>query len=179
MISASPDPRARIQPQPRTTVSASPDPRAQTQPQLWKTVSASLDPRARTQPRLRKTVSASLDPRAQTQPRLRKTVSASPDPRARTQHRPRRSHHLARPQARTDHVTGGAFITLPLASSVLGRRQSRHPPLEVFAAVAGPTETKWAGTPFARYDIRRRPATRSSHRAASSSSEAHVRSDPL
>jgi hypothetical protein len=31
---------------------------------------------------------------------------------------------------------------------MLGRRQSRHPPLEVFAAVAGPTETKRAGTPF-------------------------------
>jgi hypothetical protein len=43
----------------------------------------------------------------------------------------------------------------------------------------GPMETKRAGTPFARYDIRRRPTTRSSHRAASSSSEAHVRSGPL
>jgi hypothetical protein len=31
-----------------------------------------------------------------------------------------------------------------------------------------------AGTPFAPYDIRRRPAMRSSHRAASSSTEAHV-----
>jgi hypothetical protein len=62
---------------------------------------------------------------------------------------------------------------------MLGQRQSRHPPLEVFAAVAGLTETKQAGTPFARYDTRRGPATRSSHHAASSSSEAHVRSGPL
>jgi hypothetical protein len=37
---------------PRTTISASPDPRARTQPQLRKTISASLDPRARAQPRL-------------------------------------------------------------------------------------------------------------------------------
>jgi hypothetical protein len=32
---------------------------------------------------------------------------------------------------------------------LLGRRQRRHPPLEAFAAVTGPTETKRAGTPFA------------------------------
>jgi hypothetical protein len=100
-------------------------PRARTQPRLRKTVSASPDPRARTQPRLRKTVSTSPDPRARTQPRLRKTVSASPDPRARTQPRPRRSHCLARPQARTDHVTGGAIITLPLASSGYGEQDRR------------------------------------------------------
>jgi hypothetical protein len=87
--------------------------------------SASPDPRARTQPRLRKTVSASPDPRARTPPRPRTTVSASPDPRAQTQPRPRRSHHLARPRARTDHVTGGAIITLPLASSGYGEQDRR------------------------------------------------------
>jgi hypothetical protein len=44
-----------------------------------------------------------------------------------------------------------------------------------FAVVIGPTETRQrAGTPFAPYDIGRRPVTRSSHRAASSSMEAHV-----
>ena len=32
---------------------------------------------------------------------------------------------------------------------MLGRRQRRHPSLEVFAAAAGLTETKQAGTPFA------------------------------
>jgi hypothetical protein len=36
---------------------------------------------------------------------------------------------------------------------VLGRRQRRHPSLEAFAAVAGPTETKRAGTPFAGLGI--------------------------
>jgi hypothetical protein len=115
----------RTQPQPRKTVSASPDPRAQTQPRLRKMVSASPDPRDRTPPRLRKTVSASPDPRARTQPRLRKTVSASPNPRARTQPRPRRSHRLARPWAQTDHVTRGAFITLPLATSGYGEQDRR------------------------------------------------------
>jgi hypothetical protein len=33
--------------------------------------------------------------------------------------------------------------------NMLGRRQRRHPSLEVFAAAAGLTETKQAGTPFA------------------------------
>jgi hypothetical protein len=58
----------------KTTNSASPDPRARTQPQLRKTTdSASPDPRARTQPRLRKTMDSALpDPRAQTQPRPRR-----------------------------------------------------------------------------------------------------------
>jgi hypothetical protein len=54
-----------------------------------------------------------------------------------------------------------------LGGQMLGRRKRRHPSLEAFAAVTGPTETKRARTPFARYDIRRRTATRSSHRAAS------------
>jgi hypothetical protein len=58
---------------------------------------------------------------------------------------------------------------------MLGRRRRRHPSLEAFAVVVGPTETRQrAGTPFALYDIGRRPMTRSSHRAASSSMEAHV-----
>jgi hypothetical protein len=122
MVSASPDSRARTQPRPRTTNSTSPDPRARTQPRPRKTVSASPDPRARTQPRLRKTVSASPDPRARTPPRPQKTVSASPNPRARTQSQPRRSYRLARPRARTDHVTRGPIITLPLASSGYGEQ---------------------------------------------------------
>jgi hypothetical protein len=65
-----------------------------------------------------------------------------------------------------------------LGGQMLGRRQRRHPSLEAFAVVAGLTETKRTGTPFACHDIRRRPATRSSHRAASSSSEDHVCSGP-
>jgi hypothetical protein len=58
---------------------------------------------------------------------------------------------------------------------MLGRRRIRHPSLEAFAEVVGPAETGHrAGTPFSPYDIGRRPVTRSSHRAASSSIEAHV-----
>jgi hypothetical protein len=57
---------------------------------------------------------------------------------------------------------------------MLGRRQSRHPSLEAFAEVAGLTETKRAGTPFAPFGTRRRPAATPSRSAASFSSEAHV-----
>jgi hypothetical protein len=69
--------------------------------------------------------STSPDPRARTLPRPQTTVSASPDPRARAQPRPRRSHRLARPRARTDHVTGEPIITLPLASSGYGEQDRR------------------------------------------------------
>jgi hypothetical protein len=57
---------------------------------------------------------------------------------------------------------------------MLGRRQRRHPSLEAFAAVAGLTETKRAGTPFAPYGTIRRPAATPSRGATSFSSEAHV-----
>jgi hypothetical protein len=40
-------------------------------------------------------------------------------------------------------------IGLKPGTALLGRRQRRHPSLEAFAAVAGPTGTKRAGTPFA------------------------------
>jgi hypothetical protein len=126
--SASPDPRARTQPRPRTTDSASPDPRAWAQPRRRTMDSASPDPRARTQPRPRTTDSASPDPRARTQPRPRTTDSASPDPRARTQPRPRRSHRLARPRARTDHVTGGSHhYPTPSQLRLRGTRPASHP----------------------------------------------------
>jgi hypothetical protein len=127
--SASPDPRARTRAQPRkTTNSASPDPKTRTQAQSRKTTnSASPDPRARTRAQSRKTTnSASPDPRARTRPRPPPTVSVSPDPRAQTQPRPRRSLRLALPRARTDHIIGGAIITLPLASSGYGE-QDRCP----------------------------------------------------
>jgi hypothetical protein len=42
-----------------------------------------------------------------------------------TRPRPRRSLRLALPRARTDHVTGGAIITLPLASSGYGEQDQR------------------------------------------------------
>jgi hypothetical protein len=72
-------------------------------------------------------------PRARTQPRPRENVFASPDPGVRlsldlgrrTRPRPRRSLRLARPRARTDRVTGGAIITLPLASSGYGEQDRR------------------------------------------------------
>jgi hypothetical protein len=62
---------------------------------------------------------------------------------------------------------------------MLGRRQRRHPSLEVFV------DNRWSDRDRAGRDTlrligtRRRPATKSSHSAASSSSEAHVRSGPL
>jgi hypothetical protein len=60
-------------------------------------------------------------------------VSASPDPGLgldldlgrQTRPRPWRSHRLARPRAQTDHVTGGAIITVPLASSDYGEQDRR------------------------------------------------------
>jgi hypothetical protein len=91
-------------------------------------------PRARTRPRPRKTTnSASPDPRARTQPWPQPTVSASPDPGLgldldlgrQTRSQPRRSLRLAQPRARTDHVTRGAIITLPLASSGYGEQDRR------------------------------------------------------
>jgi hypothetical protein len=67
------------------------------------------------------------------------------------------------------------YDKLKFARDVLGRRRRHHPSLEAFAVVVGTTETRQrARTPFAPYDIRRRPRTRSSHRATSSSMEAHV-----
>jgi hypothetical protein len=87
--------------------------------------------------------SASPDPRAWTQPRLRKTVSASPEPGLglsldvgrRTPPRPTLglrldldlggAFALPDPQAQTDHVTGKAIITLPLASSGYGEQDRR------------------------------------------------------
>jgi hypothetical protein len=85
-------------------------------------------------------------PRARTRARPWKTTnSASPDPgiglglgpgRRRTPPRPTQGSdsgsapeddelRLARPRARTDHVTGGAIITLPLASSGYGEQDRR------------------------------------------------------
>jgi hypothetical protein len=61
---------------------------------------------------------------------------------------------------------------------MLGRRQRRHPSLEVFAAAAGLTDKTGRDT-LRLIGTRRRPAMKSSHSAASSSSEAHVRSGPL
>jgi hypothetical protein len=73
-------------------------------------------------------------PRARTRAQPRKTTnSASPDPGLgldldlgrQTRPRPRRSLRLALPRARTDHVTGGAIITLPLVNSGYGEQDRR------------------------------------------------------
>jgi hypothetical protein len=58
-----------------------------------------------------------LDAGRQTPPRPTPGLGLSLDLGRRTQPRPWRSLRLARPRARTDHVTGGAIITLPQASS--------------------------------------------------------------
>jgi hypothetical protein len=58
---------------------------------------------------------------------------------------------------------------------MLGRRRRRHPSLDAFAVIIGSTETRQrADSPFAPYVTGRRPMTRSSHLATSSSMEAHV-----
>jgi hypothetical protein len=58
---------------------------------------------------------------------------------------------------------------------MLGRRRRRHPSLDAFAVLAAPTKTRQrAYLPFVPYATGRRPMTRSSHLAASSSMEAHV-----
>jgi hypothetical protein len=99
-------------------------------------------PRARTQPRPQKMDSTSPNPglglslglgrRSPPRPTQGSdSASSSEDglclarPRAQTRPRPRRSLRLARPQARIDHVTGGAIITLPLASSGYGEQDRR------------------------------------------------------
>jgi hypothetical protein len=67
------------------------------------------------------------------------------------------------------------LVGYPCVATVLGRRRRRHPSLDAFAIVVGPTETRQrAGSPFAPYVTGRRPVTRSSHLATSSSMEAHV-----
>jgi hypothetical protein len=134
-------PRARTRPRlQKTTNSASPDPRARTRPRLRKTTnSASPDPglglgsgRRRTPPRPTPGLGLSLDsgrrripprptPGARTQPCPQTMVSTSPDSvlgldldlGRQTRPRPRRSHRLARPRARTDHVTGGHHYPTP------------------------------------------------------------------
>jgi hypothetical protein len=70
------------------------------------------------------------------------------------------------------------FLNTKTIVPLLGQRQRRHPSLEVFAAAAGLTDKTGRDT-LRLIGTRRRPTTKSSHSAASSSSEAHVRSGPL
>jgi hypothetical protein len=58
---------------------------------------------------------------------------------------------------------------------MLGRRRRRHPSLDAFAVLTGPTETRQrADSPFIPHVTGQRPVTRSSHLATSSGMEAHV-----
>jgi hypothetical protein len=147
-------PRARTRAQPRkTTNSASPDPglglglspgRRRTLPRPTQGSdlgSAPEDdelrlarPRARTQAQPQKTANSALpDPRLGLDLGLSRRSPSRPtqglgldlDLGRQTQPRPRRSLRLAQPRARTDHVTGGAIITLPLASSGYGEQDRR------------------------------------------------------
>jgi hypothetical protein len=70
-------------------------------------------------------------------------------------------------------------ICLHFPASMLGRRQRRHPSLEVFADNHWPDRDRAGRDTLRLIGTRRRPATKSSHSAASSSSEAHARSGPL
>jgi hypothetical protein len=91
-------------------------------------------PRARTRAQPRKTTnSASPDPGLGFSPGLSRRSPSRPtqgleldlDLGRQTRPRPRRSPRLALPRARTDHVTGRAIITLPLANSGYGERDRR------------------------------------------------------
>jgi hypothetical protein len=55
-------------------------------------------------------------------------------------------------------------ISLLFGRQLLGRRRRRHPSLDAFTVIVGPTETRQqAGSPFVPHVIGRRPVTRSSH----------------
>jgi hypothetical protein len=91
-------------------------------------------PRARTRARPRKTTnSASPDPGLGLGPGLSRRSPPRPtqglrldlDLGRQTRPRPRRSLRLALPRAQTDHITGRAIITLPLASSGYGEQDRR------------------------------------------------------
>jgi hypothetical protein len=72
-----------------------------------------------------------------------------------------------------DHVLGLTDVCFE-KDRLLGRRRRRHPLLDAFASLAAPTETRrLADLPFVPRAAGRRPVTRSSHLAASSSMEAH------
>jgi hypothetical protein len=111
-------------------------PRACTRARPWKTTnSASPDPglglgldpgRRRTPPRPTPGLGLGLGLSRRSPSRPTQGLGLDLDLERQTQPRPRRSLRLAQPRARTDHATGGAIITLPLASSGY-REQDRRP----------------------------------------------------
>jgi hypothetical protein len=107
-------PRARTRARPRkTTNSASPNPG----------LGLGLGPgRRRTPPRPTPGLRLGLGLSRRSPSRPTQGLGLDLDLGRQTQPRPRRSHRLAQPRARTDHATGGAIITLPLASSGYGEQ---------------------------------------------------------
>jgi hypothetical protein len=92
-------------------------------------------PRARTRARPRKTTNSAspdpglgfgLGPSQRSPSRPTQGLGLNLDLGRQTRPRPRRSLRLVLPRAQTDHVTRGAIITLPLASSGY-REQDRRP----------------------------------------------------
>jgi hypothetical protein len=76
-----------------------------------------------------------------------------------------RTSHWSRPLAhRWRTGLSDAPMRNRICVTVLGRRRRRHPSLDAFAVIVGPTETRQqAGSPFVPHVIGQRPVTRSSH----------------
>jgi hypothetical protein len=110
-------PRARTRAQPRkTTNSASPDPG----------LGLGLGPgRRRTPPFLTPGLGLDLGLSRRSPSRPTQGLGLDLDLGRQTRPRPRRSLRLALPRTRTDHITGGAIITLPLANSGYGVQDRR------------------------------------------------------
>jgi hypothetical protein len=110
-------PRAWTRAQPRkTTNSASPDPGLRLR----------LSPgRRRTPPRPTPGLGHSPSLSRRSPPRPTQGLGLDLGLGRQTRPRPRRSLHLAQPRARTDHITGGAIITLPQADSGYGEQDRR------------------------------------------------------
>jgi hypothetical protein len=112
---ARPRARTRARPQ-KTTNSALPDPG----------LGLGLSPgRRRTPPCPTQGLGSALALSRRSPPRPTQGLGLDLGPGRQTRPRPRRSLHLAQPRARTDHVTGGAIITLPQANSGYGEQDRR------------------------------------------------------
>jgi hypothetical protein len=129
-------PRARTRARPRkTTNSASPDPglglglspeRRRTPPRPSPGLGLGLGTgRQRTPPRPTPGLGLGLGLSRRSPSRPTQGLGLDLDLGRQTRPRPQKSLRLALPRAWTDHVTGGAIITLPLASSGYGEQDRR------------------------------------------------------
>jgi hypothetical protein len=84
-----------------------------------------VDAGRRTPPRPIPGLGLNLDLGRQTPPRPTPGLGLSLNLGRRTRPRPRRNRHLAQTRVRTGHVSKGAIITLPLASSGYGEQDRR------------------------------------------------------